>query len=146
VHAAWVEVDELTGRADVIDYLAVTEAGRIIDREAFDQQVHGGVAQGLGYALFEDYEVKDGASACPGLAAYVLPTAPDLPDLASKTIQVHEASGPFGLKGVGELPVDPVLPAVANALADAVGARLNQPPFTPEKILAALSGGSGRGG
>ena len=139
-HLALVEVDELTGRTGVVEYLAVTEGGRILNRQSFDQQIQGGIAQGLGFALFEDYEVRDGRTASPGLGAYVLPTATDVPDITSQAVEIHESTGPFGMKGVGELPVDGVLPAVANALADACGSRVERSPFTPERVLAALSG------
>ncbi len=140
VHVAFLEVDELTGQVQVLNYLAVTEAGRIINPQLFHQQIQGGVAQGLGYALFEDYAVQNGRTRCPGFGAYVLPMSLDIPDIYSQAVQIHEESGPFGMKGVGEIPVDAVLPAVANALTDACGARPDRPPFTPERVLGALKG------
>jgi CO/xanthine dehydrogenase Mo-binding subunit len=137
--AAFVEIDELTGQVTIREYLVVTEAGRILNRQSFDQQIHGGVAQGLGYALYEEFKVDNGRVMTRGFGAYVLPTAADTPDFESQTVEMHETTGPFGMKGVGEVPIDPVLPALANALADACGHRLNDPPFTPEKILNVLS-------
>ncbi|MFW5899588.1 MAG: xanthine dehydrogenase family protein molybdopterin-binding subunit [Desulfovermiculus sp.] len=139
VHVAFVEVDELTGQVRVLNYLAVTEAGQLINPQLFHQQIQGGVAQGLGYALFEDYAVQNGHTRCPGFGAYVLPMSMDIPDICSQAVQIHEDSGPFGMKGVGEIPVDAVLPAVANALADACGVRPDRPPFTPERVLSALN-------
>lgn len=144
-HAAFVEVDELTGQVEVLDYLAVTEAGRVLNRQAFDQQIQGGVAQGLGYALFEDYDVRDGRSSTPGFAAYVLPMSLDLPDIESEAVEIHETTGPFGMKGVGEIPLDAVLPAAANALTEACGTRPERSPFTPERVLAALTKSSKKG-
>ena len=138
-HLARVEVDELTGRVDVQDYLAVTEAGRTVNPQLYEQQVQGGIVQGLGYALYEDYMVKQGRGLTPDLATYVIPTAVDVPDMDSEAVELFEPTGPYGLKGLGEIPINGPLPAVANALFDACGVRIPDPPLTPEKVLMALS-------
>jgi len=134
-----VEIDDLTGRVDVLDYLAATDAGRVLNPQLYEQQVQGGVVQGLGYALSEDYMVKDGRGLTPNLATYIIPTAMDAPDMISVPVEPVEPTGPFGQKGVGEIPINGPLPAVANAVADACGVRTLEAPLTPERILAALS-------
>ena len=137
-HLALIEVDELTGRSDVVEYLTVTDAGRIINPQAYEAQVQGGVVQGLGFALWEDYPVLEGRGLATDLSTYLVPTSLDVPDVSALAVQTHEPTGPFGLKGVGEVPIDGPLPAVANALADALNVRIFEAPMTPERILAAL--------
>jgi CO/xanthine dehydrogenase Mo-binding subunit len=133
-----VEVDTLTGRIQVQKYLAVTDCGRILNPQIIEQQIQGGIAQGLGYALMEEFSSGEGKVRTTDLSTYILPTSLDVPDVESVTVEIHEPSGPFGLKGAGEIAVDGPLPAVANALADACGIRLACAPFTPERVLAAL--------
>jgi len=139
-HLARVEVDELTGSIRVLDYLAVTDGGRVINPQLFEQQIQGGIAQGLGYALYEDYQVENGVGKTAGLATYILPTAMDVPDMVSIALPLYEDTGPFGMKGIGEIPISGPLPAVANALADSCGVRLFRSPLTPERVLAAIGG------
>jgi CO/xanthine dehydrogenase Mo-binding subunit len=138
VHLAAVEADTLTGALAVKDYLAVSDCGRILQPALFEQQIQGGVAQGLGFALSEEFRVEREKVITGDLATYILPTAVDLPDLQSLAVDSCEPSGPLGLKGGGEIGIDGPLPAVANALADACGIRLPQNPFTPERVLRAL--------
>ncbi len=138
-HLVRVEIDDLTGRVDVLDYLAATDAGRVLNPQLYEQQVQGGVVQGLGYALSEDYMVKEGRGLTPNLATYIIPTAMDAPDMISVPVETVEPTGPYGQKGVGEIPINGPLPAVANAVADACGVRTVEAPLTPERILAALS-------
>ncbi len=145
-HAACVEVDELTGKAEVLDYLAVTDGGRVINPRNFEQQVQGAVAQGLGYALTEEVLLREGRIANPDFADYVLPTFLDIPDIASRTVETVEETGPFGMKGIGEVGVNAPLPAVANAVRDALGIRFRRSPLTPERILEALRAEGRRGG
>jgi len=138
-HLAYVEVDELTGRMEVVRYLAVTDSGRVINPQVYEQQIQGGIVQGIGYGLYEDYKVENGRSGTPDLSTYLAPTALDAPDMESITVELHEPTGPFGLKGVGEIAISGPLPAAANALADACGIRIKRAPFTPERVLAALN-------
>jgi CO/xanthine dehydrogenase Mo-binding subunit len=140
-HLARVEVDELSGRVRVCDYLAVTDGGRVIDRSAFDQQAQGGAAQGLGYALFEEFRLREGQVVTRDLATYLIPTALDLPDVESLAVEGCEPTGPRGLKGVGEVGFNGPAPAVAAALREAVGSQPCDVPFTPERVLAALKSG-----
>lgn len=138
-HLALVEVDQLTGQVQVHGYLAVTDAGRVLNPQIYEQQIQGAVGQGLGFALYEDYQVESGHSLTPDLTTYILPTALDLPDMESRPVQTHEPDGPFGQKGVGEISINGPLPAVANAVADACGVRAWESPLTPERVLAVLN-------
>ncbi len=137
-HLALVEIDELTGLAGVVEYLAVTDAGRVINPQAYEAQIQGGVVQGLGFALWEDFPVVEGRGLAQDLSIYLVPTSLDVPDVSSLAVETHEPTGPFGLKGVGEIPINGPLPAVSNALADALNVRISEAPMTPERILAAL--------
>lgn len=137
-HLARIEVDLATGLIRVCDYVAVTDGGTVLNPCLFDQQIQGGVAQGLGYALMEEVERREGRVLSDSLASYLIPTAVDLPDIHSCRLTAREATGPFGLKGVGEVAMNGPLPAVANALTDACAIRLHRAPLTPERVLLAL--------
>jgi CO/xanthine dehydrogenase Mo-binding subunit len=137
-HLVCIEVDELTGAISVKDYLAVTEAGRVINPQSYEQQIQGAIAQGLGYALSEDLRLREGSILTPDFATYIIPGALDVPDITSISVEVYEDTGPYGMKGVGEVAMNGPLPAIANALADACGIRPTQSPLTAERVLAAL--------
>jgi len=139
-HAAWVEVSRITGHVRVVDYLAATDGGRVLNPQNFDQQVHGAVAQGLGYALFEDPMPENGMFRAHDFSTYILPTAMDVPPIRSVALETDESSGPFGMKGIGEVGMNGPLPAVANAIADACGIRIPSAPLTAEKVLLAMVG------
>lgn len=140
-HAAFVEVDQLTGKVEVVDYVAVTEAGRVLNPQAFEQQVQGAVAQGLGYALCEDMRIRDGRVLANNLATYIIPTALDVPDMRCASAEIVEPSGPFGMKGVGEVGFNGPLPAVAGAVQDACGVDIRRAPLTAENVLTAMRAG-----
>ena len=137
-HLARVEVDLTTGQTRVVDYLAVTDGGQVINPAMYDQQVHGGVAQGLGYALMEDLATRDGQVLAGDFSRYLIPGALDLPEITSIACPGEESRGPFGMKGVGEVALNGPLPALANALADGCGIHLRDAPLTPERVLLAL--------
>ncbi len=139
-HLARIQVDLATGLIRVMNYLATTDGGEVINPVMFHQQVHGGVAQGLGYALMEDLVTSQGMVLSDDLGSYLIPGAQDVPEIVSIPCQGDEESGPFGMKGIGEVAMNGPLPAIANALADACGIRVNHAPLTPSKVLAALSG------
>lgn len=134
-HLAYVEIDELTGTVEVKKYLAATEAGRIINPQSFEQQVQGAIAQGIGYALSEQVILKEGNIQNPDFATYIIPTACDIPEITSRPVEDYEPSGPYGMKGVGEVGTNGPLPAIANAVADACGINPNRSPLTAEYIL-----------
>jgi CO/xanthine dehydrogenase Mo-binding subunit len=139
VHLACVEVDELSGKAEVIRYLAVSDCGRIINPQLFEQQIQGGVTQGIGYALYEDFLVEKGRIRTPDLGTYIIPGSLDVPDMESIAVELGEETGPFGLKGAGEIAMDGPLPAIANAIADGCGIRVVRSPLTAERVLRALT-------
>ena len=143
-HLARIEVDLATGAITVVDYVAATDGGRIINPVLFEQQVHGGVAQGLGYALMEDLATRHGQVLATDFTTYLMPGALDLPSIVSLACESEEATGPFGMKGIGEVAMNGPLPAVANALADACGVRLWQAPLTPERVWQALNRAAGQ--
>jgi CO/xanthine dehydrogenase Mo-binding subunit len=136
-HLARVEVDEISGAVSVRDYVAFTDGGRVLNPRNFEQQVQGAVAQGLGYALMEDVETTGGLLRTTDLCTYLIPTALDLPDIESHAVETIEHSGPFGMKGIGEVGLNGPLPAVASALLRA-GLPMNRAPLTAERVLAAL--------
>jgi CO/xanthine dehydrogenase Mo-binding subunit len=144
-HLACVEVDELTGKVEIKRYLAVSDCGKVLNPQIYEQQIHGGIAQGIGYALSEDLEVLEGRMLNSDLSTYLLPTAKDVPEIDSVAVEIYEPTGPFGLKGVGEISTNGPLPAVSNAVADACGIRVHQSPLTPERVLGAILKNRGRG-
>lgn len=139
-HLVYVEVDELTGAVDVVRYLSVTDAGKILNPQLYEQQIHGAIAQGIGYAVCEEFKVFSGRTLTKDLATYIIPTSMDLPDITSVPVEIGEDTGPFGLKGVGEIAVSGPVPAIANAIQDALGERVFDTPFTGEKVFPALTG------
>jgi CO/xanthine dehydrogenase Mo-binding subunit len=138
-HLVCVEVDELTGQIDIIRYLAITDAGRVMNPQVYAQQIQGAVAQGMGYALTEDFKVLGGRIRTAGLATYIVPTSMDIPPIDSLPVEMDEETGPFGLKGVGEIGMSGPLPAIGNALYDACGVRLFRAPLTGEAVYNALT-------
>ena len=144
-HLACVEIDELTGRVEVLKYVAVSDCGRIINPQIFQQQIQGGISQGIGYALYEDFIMDKGSILTKDLSTYIIPTALDIPDMKSIAVELPEHTGPFGLKGAGEIAIDAPLPAIANGIADACHVRIERFPLTPERILEALEKGQMRG-
>lgn len=137
-HLACVEVDELTGALDVRAYVAATDAGRVMNPQVYEQQVHGAIAQGIGYALSEEVQVREGRVLTPDLTTYIIPGSLDIPEMESLTAQTYELSGPYGMKGLGEVGTNGPLPALANALADACGIRVTSAPLKAEKVLQAI--------
>jgi CO/xanthine dehydrogenase Mo-binding subunit len=134
-----VDVDRETGHYTVTDFVAGTDAGRIINRAAIRGQVEGGALQGLGQAMFETLIYIGAKLATDTPLRYRLPLATDLPVRFRTVIEEHGMGpGPFGSKGVGESGILGVAAALANAIEDAVGVRITSLPITPEKILDAL--------
>ncbi len=132
---ARLEVDPDLGTVDVTHFASIHDVGKVINRAGVEGQIEGGVATGLGYALYESMTRKENAWV-DSFTEYLLPTAVDLPEnFRSVILEVPEASGPYGAKGIGEIPLVPTAPAVANALYDAVKVRVYDLPITPEKVL-----------
>jgi CO/xanthine dehydrogenase Mo-binding subunit len=138
-HLAYVEIDSLTGSVEVKVYLAATDAGKVLNPQVYEQQIQGAVAQGIGYALTEAFQVRDGRIMTENLATYIIPTTMDVPEIISIPVEIEEESGPFGMKGVGEIAMSGPVPVIANAIADGCGIRVFSAPFTGEKILTMLT-------
>ena len=138
-HAAEVEVDLETGHVEVVRLIASHDLGVALNPLAAEGQVEGGASMGLGETLMEDYEVLEGGQlACPSLLEYRIPTAVDLPDLETILVESVDPEGPYGAKECGEGSVHPTIPAVVNAVYDAVGVWLHEVPISPETILALM--------
>ena len=138
-HICDVEVDRDTGRVDIIRYTAIQDAGRAIHPSYVEGQIQGGVAQGVGWALNEEYIYNAaGQLENPGFLDYRMPIASDLPMIDTVVVEVPNNAHPHGVRGVGEVPIAPPMAAVANAIQDAVGLRLDDLPMSPPKVLAAL--------
>lgn len=153
--AVEVEVDCGTGEVEVVKLVSCYDVGRIINRNSVEGQMEGGAVMGLGYALTEDYALLHGEPRTPNLMTYLIPTALDSPDVVTIPLESGEGAGPWGARGIGEPAMTPTAPAVANALFDAIGARLTVLPMTPERIWRATrpsitnqeerTGGNGNG-
>ena len=136
--AALVEVDEETGKVQVLKIVAVHDAGRILNPTGAEGQVQGGIVMSLGYALMEQLVVDEGMVVNPSFADYKLVTTKEVPEIEVHFVGEPDPAGPFGAKGIGEHGCIPTAAAIANAVYDAVGARLYELPLTPDKVLAAL--------
>jgi CO/xanthine dehydrogenase Mo-binding subunit len=142
-----VEIDDATGKATVLEAWSACDVGKAINPMSVEGQIQGGFVQGLGFALFEEV-VWDGARvANPSLMDYKIATTLDVPRrIHPLVVEEPEPDGPFGAKGIGEIPICSVAPAIANGIAAATGVRLRRLPLTPERVLSAmLAGGHGAG-
>ncbi|HEX2655619.1 MAG TPA: molybdopterin cofactor-binding domain-containing protein [Xanthobacteraceae bacterium] len=135
---AEVEVDTITGEVQVLGIWAAHDVGRAVNPRGVEGQIEGGVVQALGQALMEDYKLEQGKTTTPGFAKYILPTSLDVPRINSIIVEDPDPIGPLGVKGIGEPAMVPTIPAIMNAIYDAVGIRITSLPATPETILAAL--------
>jgi CO/xanthine dehydrogenase Mo-binding subunit len=144
-HICDVEVDPETGYVKVLRYTAVQDVGRAIHPSYVEGQIQGGVAQGIGWALNEAYLYdENGRMLNPGFLDYRVPVASDLPMIDTVLVEVPNPRHPFGVKGVGEVPIIPPLGAVANALARAAGTRLFDLPMSPPAVHKAMKKASRR--
>lgn len=140
-HVCDVEVDTDTGQITILRYTAFQDVGRALNPTAVEGQIEGSVAQGLGWALTEgfDYDAK-GRLRNASLLDYRMPTALDLPPIDCVIIETPVPNVPYGVRGVGEVPIVPPAATVANAIARAIGVRVTHMPMTPERVLRALRG------
>ena len=145
--AVEVEVNTLTGQVHVDKVISVHDVGRAINMQQVEGQIEGCIAQALGYALLEDLKSRDGLILTPHLSTYLLPTALDMPEeIIPIVLELADQHGPFGARGVAEMPLVPFLPAVAAAIHDATGIWMSDQPFTPERVLAALEAAAAKPG
>ncbi|MGQ0607337.1 MAG: xanthine dehydrogenase family protein molybdopterin-binding subunit [Chloroflexota bacterium] len=138
---AKVEVDLDTGEVAVRDCVSADDIGRVIHPILAEGQVEGGTLQAVGYATIEEMKLVDGRYLNDRLATYLIPTSLDAPRLKSILVEKPFSGAPHGAKGIGELPMDVAAPAVVAAIHDATGVWIHDLPATPERILAALTGG-----
>ena len=138
-HICDVEVDPETGATKVLRYTVVQDAGKAVHPTYVEGQYQGGAAQGIGWALNEEYIYgEDGRLQNPGFLDYRIPVCSDLPMIDTQILEIPNPNHPYGVRGVGETSIVPPLAAVANAVSNAVDVRMTQIPVSPPRILAAL--------
>ncbi|MFN3979646.1 MAG: xanthine dehydrogenase family protein molybdopterin-binding subunit [Caldilinea sp.] len=140
VHIVDVEVDVETGKVEILRYTAAQDVGKAIHPSYVEGQLQGGVAQGVGWALNEEYVYDDkGRLVNASLLDYRMPTALDLPMIDTVLVEVFNPGHPYGVRGVGETPIVPPAAAVANAIYQATGVRMTELPMSPARIVATLA-------
>ena len=138
-HICDVEVDPETGRSQIVRYTVVQDAGKAIHPDYVEGQFQGAAAQGIGWALNEEYIYgDDGRLQNPGFLDYRIPVCSDMPFIDTKILEVPNPNHPYGIRGVGETSIVPPLGAVGNAIANATGVRMTHAPMSPPRVLAAL--------
>ena len=138
IHVAQVAVDTVTYSAEVEDFWAVQEAGRVLNPVLAGGQIEGGVAQGIGYALYEKVLLQDGHMVNNQMTNYIMPTAEDVPPIHVYFVEIPFSHGGYGAKGIGELPHDGPAPAILNAIRDAIGVSFTSIPLLPEDLFEKL--------
>jgi len=137
--AVEVEVDTETGHVRLNRVVVADDVGKAINPDLVVGQIEGAVIQAQGYALTENMLTKDGRVLTDQLSTYLLPTVLDIPaSVESVIVEVPDPNGPWGARGLGEIPFLPLVPAIAAAIHDATGAWIDEFPFTPERVLRAL--------
>lgn len=140
VHICDLEIDPETGKTDVVRYTAIQDVGTAIHPSYAEGQIQGGVVQGIGWALNEEYFINDdGSMANYSFLDYRMPTSLDLPMIETIMVEVPNPNHPYGVRGVGEVPLCPPIAAVGNAVNDAIGKRIYEQPIKPGRILDAIS-------
>jgi CO/xanthine dehydrogenase Mo-binding subunit len=138
VYVAEVSVDTRTAEVHVDDFVAVQEVGKVINPVLAAGQIEGGIAQGIGFALYENVVWQEGRMVNGQMTNYIMPTSVDLPPIRVFFEEIPYPRGPAGAKGIGELPLDGTAPAIANAIAHATGADIRRIPITPEILMEML--------
>jgi CO/xanthine dehydrogenase Mo-binding subunit len=139
VYVAAVTVDTSTYSVTIDDFVALQEIGKVLHPVLAAGQIEGGVAQGIGYALYEKVVWNDGRMINNQMTNYIMPTAEDIPPIRVFFEEVPYQYGPYGAKGIGELPMDGPAPAIVNAIVQATGTSFNAIPLLPEDIFRGLS-------
>ncbi len=138
-HLVRVRVDRDTGQVTLLDYISAQDVGKAINPAGIEDQIHGGIAQGVGWALLEEMVYDEGGHLrTASFADYLLPTIVEIPLIESIVVEVPSPLGPLGARGVGEPPVVPGAAAIANAILDATGVRPTELPMTPESVLSSI--------
>ncbi|MDZ7729079.1 MAG: molybdopterin cofactor-binding domain-containing protein [Dehalococcoidia bacterium] len=139
LHIADVEVDPDTGKVEVLRYTTVQDVGRAIHPSYVEGQMQGGAVQGIGWALNEEYVYDEsGRLMNASFLDYRMPTSLDVPSIETVMVEVPNPGHPYGVRGVGEVPIVPPLAAVGNAVSRALGKRMQQIPMSPRRVLEAL--------
>lgn len=138
VQAVEVEVDTSTGQVTVVDSFVADDCGKAINPLAVHGQTHGATVQAIGWTLYENLQYEDGRLMNGNFADYTMPTADAVPMLRTDVVESNDPNGPYGAKGASETAILPGAAAIANAVFDAVGVRIQSLPITPEKVLAGL--------
>ncbi|MCC6500404.1 MAG: xanthine dehydrogenase family protein molybdopterin-binding subunit [Anaerolineales bacterium] len=134
-----VEVDIETGHVRVLRVISADDLGKPINPALVEGQIEGAVVQAQGYAILEDFKTKDGRVLSDQFSTYLIPTIRDIPEkVESVILEIPDPIGPWGARGVGELPYLPIAPAIASAIHDATGVWVDEFPFTPERVLRAM--------
>jgi CO/xanthine dehydrogenase Mo-binding subunit len=145
-HLAHVRVDRETGEIELLRHAIAQDVGRALNPALVEGQMRGGTVQGMGWALFEELvHDEHGQLATGSFLDYAIPVAERVPEIETMIVEVPAPDGPFGAKGIGEAPVIAVAPAIANAVAAAVGVRLHELPMTAPRVWAALRGAAEEG-
>ncbi len=139
VYVAEVSIDTVTCEIKVEDFVALQEIGRVIHPVLAAGQIEGGVAQGIGYAVFENVVWNEGRMANAQMTNYIMPTSVDVPSIRVYFEETPYKYGPLGAKGIGELPIDGPAPAILNAVENAIGLSVNEIPLTPEMLMQAVA-------
>ena len=139
VYVAEVGVDTITYSAEVTNFYTVQEVGRVLNPTLAAGQIEGGVAQGIGYALYEKVLLKNGHMFNNQMTNYIMPTAADVPPITVSFEEIPFAYGAYGAKGIGELPHDGPAPAILNAIQDATGENFPSIPLLPEEIFVRMA-------
>jgi CO/xanthine dehydrogenase Mo-binding subunit len=137
---AEVSVDPETGEVKLLRFTTAHDVGKVLNPMDHQGQIEGAVVQGIGYALTEELQVEEGRVVNVSFGEYKIPGIKDIPRLETVVLESESGPGPYNAKGIGENPVGPVAPAIANAVADAAGVRIKDLPITAEKVYQALSG------
>jgi len=138
-HFVELEVDKRTGEIELQKYVSAVDCGTAINPNLAEGQMEGAIVNGIGYALTEEMEFTgDGRMTNPSFFDYKIPNTEDIPDIEVILVESSEPTGPMGAKSVGEIGINGAIPAISNAVRDAVGIQLKNPPFTPEKVWEKL--------
>lgn len=136
---AVVEVDDETGKVDVIELVCINDAGKIVNPILAEGQAIGGSSMGIGYALMEEIELIEGKIMNTNFSNYIIPTSKDMPKIRSIFVEEYEKSGPYGAKGLGEPAMLATAPAIINAIYNAINIRIYDLPATPDKVLLEIN-------
>ena len=138
-HIVDVEVDRKTGLVKILRYTVIQDTGKAIHPAYVEGQFQGGAVQGIGWALNEEYIYdENGTLQNPGFLDYRVPVASDVPFIGTEIVEVPNPNHPYGVRGIGEVPIIPPIAAISNAIHDAIGIRLREQPMSPPKVLKAI--------